>query len=111
MGRELLLLPLFPRDFALPKFRHDLLCEQFKRLANVLVLVAATLLNVHGLVDARLLELTQMGSQLIGRADAVIGAGRRQCMPRLLEIGPDIGASPLLVTEVIMICQTMAKGV
>src|SRR5260370_7399208 len=109
MGRELLLFPLFPRDFALPKFRHDFLCEQFKRLANVLVLVAAALLNERGLVDARLLELTQMSSQLIRRADAVIGAGRRQCMPRLLEIGPDIGASRLVFAEDIMMRQAIAK--
>src|SRR5260370_36755987 len=109
IGRELLPLALFPRDFALPKFRHDFLCEQFKRLANVLVLVAAALLNEHGLVDARLLEWAQMSSQLIRRADAVIGAGRRQCMPRLLEIGPDIGASRLVFAEDAMMPQAVPK--
>src|SRR5213075_3169200 len=52
IGRELFLLPLSPRDITLPKFRHDFFCEQFQRFANVLMLVAAALLDEHGLVDA-----------------------------------------------------------
>ena len=46
----------------------------------MLVPVAAALLDEHDLVDAGFLEMPQMGAQLVRRADAVIGAGRRQRM-------------------------------
>ena len=50
--RELFLLLLFMHDFARPKFRHHIAGEQFERFADMLVLVAAALLDEHGLVDA-----------------------------------------------------------
>src|SRR6266404_6588190 len=52
---------------------------------------------------------SQMGSQLIRRADAVIGTGGRQRMPRLLEIGPDVGTSRLVFAEDIMMGQAVAE--
>src|SRR3954453_14602858 len=50
-----------------------------------------------------------MGSQLIWRADAVIRAGRRQRLPRLFEIGPDVGASRPVLAEDIMMLQAVAE--
>ena len=44
--------------------------EQFQRLADVLVLVAAALLDEGHLVDTALVELAQMLAQLFRRADA-----------------------------------------
>src|SRR5712671_5211184 len=53
--------------------------------------------------------MPQMGSQLIRRADAVIGAGRRQRMPRFFEIGPDIGASRFVLAEDVMMRKAVAE--
>src|SRR5437016_4209169 len=50
-----------------------------------------------------------MGPQLIWRADAVIGADRRQRMPRLFEIGPDVGAPRPVLAEDIMVRQAIAE--
>ena len=71
--------------------------------------VAAALLDEHGLVDAGFLEVAQVGAQLIGGADAVIGAGRRQRMPGLFEIGPDVGAARFVLAEDIMMRQAVAE--
>ena len=73
------------------------------------MLVAAALLDEHGLVDAGFLKMPQMGPQLIRRADAVIGAGRRQRMPRLFEIGPDVGAARFVLAEDIMMRKAVAE--
>ena len=75
----------------------------------MLVPVAAALLDEHGLVDADFLEMPQMRAQLIRRADAVIGAGRRQRMARLLEIGPDVGAARLVLAEDVVVRQAVAE--
>src|SRR5258707_13767167 len=77
-------------------------------LADVLVLVAAALLDEHGLVDARILKVPQMGAQLIRCADAVVGAGRGQRMPGLFEIGPDVGTSRLVLAGYIMMRKAIA---
>src|SRR6202022_4528285 len=102
------LLSILALDFALPAFRHYIFGEQLKCFADVLVLVASALLDEHGLVDAGFLEVAQMGPQLVRRADAVIGAGRRQRMPRLFEIGPDVGAARLMLAEDIMVREAVA---
>src|SRR5438105_302864 len=73
------------------------------------MLVATALLHEHGLVDAGLLKLPQMRSELVRRADAVIGAGRRQRMPRLLEIGPDVGTSRSVFAEDVVMRQAVAE--
>src|SRR6267154_5638259 len=50
-----------------------------------------------------------MGAQLIRRADAVVGAGRRQRMPRLFEVGPDVGAARFVLPEDIMMREAIAE--
>src|SRR6476659_1808334 len=50
-----------------------------------------------------------MGSQLIRRADAVICAGRRQGVPCLFEIGPDIGTAGLVLAEDIVMRQAVTE--
>src|ERR1700730_556468 len=53
--------------------------------------------------------MPQMGSQLVRRADAVIGASRRQRMPGLFEIGPDIRTPRLVLAEDVMMRQAVAE--
>src|SRR4030088_3286610 len=50
-----------------------------------------------------------MGAQLIRRADAVVGAGRRQRMPRLFEVGPDVGAARFVLPEDIMMREAITE--
>ncbi len=109
VGREFFLFFLFALDLARPEFRHHVFGEQLQSLADVLVLVAAALLDEDGLVDAGLLEVPQMGPQLLRRADAVIGAGRRQRVSRFFEIGPDVGAAGLVLAEDIVMRQAVAE--
>src|SRR5258708_21618529 len=73
------------------------------------MLVAPALLDEHGLVDATFLEMPQVRPQLLRRADAVLGAGRRQRMPRLFEIGPDVSAARLVLAEDVMMRQPVAE--
>src|SRR6266478_6928947 len=107
--REFFLFLLLALDFARLELRHHLVGEQCQRLADVLVLVVAALLDEHGLIDAGFLEMPQMRPQLIGCADAVIGAGRRQSVARFFEIGPDVGAAGLVLAENIMMREPIAE--
>src|SRR5947209_17246943 len=50
-----------------------------------------------------------MRAQLVRRANAVVGAGRRQRMPRFFEIGPDIGAARLVLAENVMMREAVAE--
>src|SRR4051812_36199066 len=109
IGRELLLLVLLPLDLTLTELRHYLAGEQFKRLADMLVPVTSALLDEHRLIHAGLLEMPQVRSQLIRRADAVIGAGRGQRVPRLFEIGPNVGAAGLVFAKDIMMRQSVTE--
>ena len=53
--------------------------------------------------------MPQMGSQLIRRADAMIGAGRRQRVAGLFEIGPDVGTARLVLAENVMMREPVAE--
>ena len=53
--------------------------------------------------------MPQMGSQLVRRADAVIGAGRRQRVAGFFEIGPDVGAARLVLAENVVMRQPVAE--
>ena len=66
VGRELLGLALHALGFVLLELAHHLAGEQLERLADVLVPVAAALLDEGHLVDAALVELAQVLAQPSG---------------------------------------------
>src|SRR5262249_40322180 len=107
--RELRGLLALALPLALAEFGHDIVCEELERLADVLMAIAAALLNEGHLVDASRLEGPTVLAKFIRRADAAVGAGRRQGRPRLLEIGPDVGAARLVLAEDVMMRERIAE--
>src|SRR6185312_13289935 len=93
--------------------RHHLFREQIERLADVLMLVAAALLDERHLIDAVLMEAAQMLAQLVRRADAAFATRGRAAAARcglcLLERVPDIGASRRVNAEAVVMAKRVTE--
>ena len=89
LAREHVLLPLLVgRDVGV-ELRHHLAREELEARADVLVRVAAGLVQEDHLVDVRGLELAQLAPDRLGRADQAAG---QRALQRL-----GVGRLPLLV--------------
>src|SRR5262249_36933933 len=76
---------------------HDLRREQLQAAADVLVRVAARLVEEDHLVDVGLLELAELGPDRVGRTDetARVHLLRGGCLAELLVLLPEAGCTDL----------------
>lgn len=97
-----------PLSLVLLEFRHHVRGEQLEQLADVLVPVAAALLDEDDLVDASVLEAAQVLAHLLRRADAAAD-GVFHRLARRLELSPDIGAAGRVDADAIVVGEPEAK--
>src|SRR5580704_14434892 len=88
---------------------HHFRGKELQRIADMLVLVAAALLNEHHLVDARLLVALQMLGELGRRADAAPLPDGRQLVLGRLEALPHVGDARLMMAIDIVVAERIAE--
>src|SRR6266550_5205020 len=108
-GSELRLLPGVARRLVGLQDGHHLGSEQVQRIADVLVLVAAALLDEYDLIDAGILVALEMLGEFGRRADAAALPDRRQLVLGRLEALPYIGDARLVVAVDVVVAERIAE--